>query len=195
MRLSRGLGAIVTKVTPKFFGSAAELRRWLEKHHASAGELWVGFHKKDSGLGGVTYPEAVDEALCFGWIDGVRKKVDETSYTNRFTPRKPKSKWSTINIRRVGELKKLGRMTKAGLEAFEKRVKSDYSFESEAKTFSPELAAQFAANEKARTFFEAQPPGYRKLMTHWVMSAKREETRVKRMGQLVARSAKGERIV
>jgi uncharacterized protein YdeI (YjbR/CyaY-like superfamily) len=181
-------------INPKFFRSAGELRRWLEKHHASENELWIGFHNKASGLGGATYQEAVDEALCFGWIDGVRKKVDETSYVNRFTPRKPKSKWSTINIRRVEELKKLGPMAPAGLAAFAKREKSAYSFESESKTFEPTLAAQLEANPKAHAFFSSRPPGYRKIVTHWVMSAKKEETRVRRMGVVVACSERGEKI-
>ncbi|HEY0142130.1 MAG TPA: YdeI/OmpD-associated family protein [Thermoanaerobaculia bacterium] len=180
---------------PTFFPSAEAFRKWLTRHHASASELWIGFWKVDSGRSGMTYKEAVDEALCFGWIDGIRKKVDEASYTNRFTPRKPRSNWSQINIRRIAELQAEGRMHPAGMKVFEERVVSTpYSFESAPATLSPELEKQFRANKKAWTYFEAQPPGYRRVILHWVMSAKKEETRVARLDKLIATSARGERI-
>jgi uncharacterized protein YdeI (YjbR/CyaY-like superfamily) len=181
---------------PAFFQSAAEFRRWLTKHHASAEELLVGIYRKESGRG-MTYPEALDEALSFGWIDGVRKRFDAESYTIRFTPRKPRSIWSQVNIRRAKELVALGRMKAPGLRAFEQRDErraKQYSYEREQARFDPALEAMLRANPKAAAFFDAQPPGYRKIATFWVMSAKREETRARRLGQLIERSERGTRI-
>jgi uncharacterized protein YdeI (YjbR/CyaY-like superfamily) len=183
-------------MTPAFFESAAEFRRWLAKHHANTSELLVGLYKKESGRG-MTYPEALDEALSFGWIDGVRKRFDEGSYTIRFTPRKPRSIWSEVNIRRAKELIALGRMKAPGLRAFELRDESrakQYSYEREQAQFDAALHGSLRANPSAAEFFDAQPPGYRKLATFWVMSAKREETRAKRMGQLIECSEQGRRI-
>jgi uncharacterized protein YdeI (YjbR/CyaY-like superfamily) len=183
---------------PKFFRRLADFRRWLEKNHADVAELWVGFHKKGSGKPSITWPESVDEALSFGWIDGVRRTIDETSYEIRFTPRRPTSIWSAVNTRRAKELIAEGRMAEAGISAFEKRSDERsgvYSFEQrkEAK-FDPALEARFRARAKAWRFFEAQPPGYRRLAAFWVMSAKKEETRLRRLAELIARSANGERL-
>ena len=178
------------KVT--YFKSAAEFRAWLELHHAKATELWVGFYKKDSCKGGITYAEALDEALCFGWIDGVRKRVDELSYTNRFSPRKARSIWSVVNTRRVEQLRELGRMTEGGLNAFAKRDPARsgvYSFE-RATAFDARTEKKFKSNKQAWTFFQAQPPGYQRLAKHWIMSAKRDETRLSRLERLITASAK-----
>ena len=181
---------------PTFFKSPADFHRWLDAHHAASTELLVGFYKKELGRG-ITYPEALDEALAFGWIDGVRKRLDADSYTIRFTPRKPKSIWSVANIKRVRELIALGRMQPSGQRAFdgrdEERTKK-YSYEREQATLAPALEAALRANRKAASFFDAQPPGYRKLATFWIKSAKKEETRERRLAVLVERSAKGSRI-
>jgi len=180
-----------------FFATPAEFRRWLRKHHASATELWVGFHKKDSGKPSLTWPESVDEALCFGWIDGIRKSLDATSYTIRFTPRKKDSRWSDVNTRRAKELIAKGRMQPAGLRAFEARdsEKSGYSYEQrKSAEFNAAQLAKFRANRRAWAHFEAEPPGYRHLFTWWVISAKREETRERRLEKLIAECAKGTRL-
>lgn len=186
---------------PIHFDSAADFRAWLEEHHADIDELWVGFYKKAyrkaTGRGGITYLEAVDEALCFGWIDGLKKRVDEASYTHRFTPRRPKSQWSAANVRRVRELKSQGRMAPAGLAAFEARDPDEpagYSYESRAKELDPALEETFRGDRKAWEFFRRQPPGYRKLAVHWVMSAKREATRRRRLDAIVDASRDGERL-
>ncbi|HEX6179443.1 MAG TPA: YdeI/OmpD-associated family protein, partial [Thermoanaerobaculia bacterium] len=163
---------------PQFFKTAADFRKWLEKNHKTAQELWIGYYKKATGRPSITHAEAVDEALCFGWIDGIRKGIDEESYTNRFTPRKAGSNWSRINIARVAELTRDGRMRKAGLDAFEARDKerpSSYSFEQrDDPHFTPEMEKKFRANKPAWKFWEAQPPGYRRLMTFYVVSAKKD---------------------
>ena len=178
---------------PTFFATPAEFRRWLEHHHDSKDELWVGFHKKATGRPSLTWPEAVDEALCFGWIDGIRKKVDEESYTNRFTPRRRGSNWSAVNTRRVKELIRERRMHAAGLKAFKARdpKKSEvYSFE-QRKTLQLDTAAEarFKKNPEAWSFFEALAPGYRRLAIHWVTSAKKEETRARRLEMLIQNCA------
>jgi len=184
---------------PTFFTSPVEFHAWLEEHHAQALELWVGFHKRDSGKPSITWPESVDAALCFGWIDGVRKSVNATSYTIRFTPRKPTSTWSAINIRRVADLKKLGLMRSAGLKAFGRRQadrSAIYSYEQrKTATLGPAYEKQFRANRKAWAFFRAQAPWYRRTASFWVISAKREETRLKRLAMLMEASAHGESIV
>ena len=175
----------------KYFKSASEFRRWLAVNHARLGEIWVGFLKKDSGKGGLTYAEAVDEALCFGWIDGLKKRVDELSYTHRFTPRKPKSNWSRINMQHVERLKKAGRMTPAGLEAYAAREPERsgvYSFENAPRKLAAADEKQFQADKTAWEFFQQQPPGYRRLAIWWVVSAKKPETRARRLGQLIAES-------
>lgn len=177
---------------PVFFRSEAEFRRWLEKHHATATELWVGFYKKASGKKGITYREALDQALCFGWIDGIKKRVDEDGFTHRFSPRKAKSAWSAINLCRAEELKQLGVMRPAGLAAFEQRDPAK-SIEHRPTAFAPALERRFKANKKAWTFFEAQPPGYRRLVILFVMSAKREETREQRLALVIQSSEQGKR--
>lgn len=182
---------------PVFFASAEAFRQWLEENHASAQEIWVGYYKKGSGQAGITYPESVDEALCFGWIDGIRKSVDAGRYTNRFTPRRPGSNWSAVNVRRVQELIAEGRMRPAGLRAFEARKAENtgiYGYEQQTPAFDPALQAAFEANPVAWAFFQQQPPSYRRIATYWVMSAKREETRRRRMDTLIADSAAGRRL-
>lgn len=185
-------------MTPTFFATPADFRRWLKQHHKNASELWVGFHKKGTGRPSITWPESVDEALCFGWINGIRKSIDADSYVIRFTPRKKGSTWSAVNTRRAQELIREGRVQPAGLKAFEVRdpEKSGiYSFEQrQAATLDAGAHAKFKANKAAWKFFESQPPGYRKISTYWVVSAKREETRAKRLATLIEDSAEGRRI-
>jgi len=183
-----------TEPRPLFFPTLADWRAWLEKNHADFEELWVGFHKRDSGRPSITWPESVDGALCFGWIDGLRKSIDANRYRIRFTPRKPKSIWSAINIKRTKELSKLGMMHEAGLAAFEKRDgdrSAIYAYE-QRKTakLAPDFEKGFRANEDAWKFFQSQPPWYRRTSTYWVVSAKREETRLKRLGILIDCSAR-----
>lgn len=179
---------------PKFFASPAEWRDWLEKHHADTPELWVGFYKRDSGRPSITWPEGVDGALCFGWIDGVRKSIDARSYKIRFTPRKPRSIWSAINIRRANELSKLRLMHSAGLAAFEKRDgnrSAIYAYEQrKAAKLPPAFEKKFRACAEAWTFFQSQPPWYQRTSTYWVISAKKEETRSKRLATLIDCSAR-----
>ena len=180
---------------PRFFRSQKEFRSWLERNHATAAELWIGYHKVGSPKKGITYQEALDEALCYGWIDGKVRTIDELTYMQRWTPRKAKSPWSTINIARVGELKRLGLMTPAGLEAFERRDRAPRPSDEELlRTFDRTHRRTFRANGPAWEFFEAQPPGYRKNATLWVMNAKREETRERRLAKLIEHSANGERL-
>jgi len=176
-----------------FFQSPADFRAWLDAGHQKCLELWVGFYKKSSGKPSITYPEAVDEALCFGWIDGVRKSVKRDAYTVRFTPRKPKSQWSTINIKRAQELADAGRMRPAGLEAFAgaKDQARKYSYEQRHQaSFQPEQERQFRANPRAWDFFQSQPPWYRRTATFWVVSAQKEETQQRRLDTLIAESAR-----
>jgi uncharacterized protein YdeI (YjbR/CyaY-like superfamily) len=183
---------------PRFFPTRAAFRAWLETHHEKAKELSVGFYRATSGKPSITWPEAVEEALCFGWIDGVRHKLDEISYTNRFTPRRPTSNWSAINVAKVKQLLAEGRMTPAGLRAYELRTPEKtgvYSFErNEAARLEPADEKRLRSNKKAAAFFDAQAPWYRRTTTHWVVSAKRPETRRKRLDQLIACCAAGEPI-
>jgi uncharacterized protein YdeI (YjbR/CyaY-like superfamily) len=181
-----------------FFQSPGQFRRWLAKNHASQTELWLGMYKKASGKRGITYREALDEALCFGWIDGVRKSLDDDSFVQRFTPRKAKSYWSAVNTKRAKELIADKRMAPAGLMAFEARdttLTAKYSFEREAAQFDAAQLKRFKADRQAWSFFEAQPPGYRKLMAFRVVSARKPETRARRLDELIAASAAGRRIV
>lgn len=188
----------MAKILPKFFATPGDWRRWLERNHGSKPDLWVGYHKKSSGRASITWPESVDEALCFGWIDGIRKTIDAHSYVIRFTPRRAGSIWSTVNTRRAGELIRENRMHDAGLRAFEKRdpKKSGvYSFEQRTNAkFSADHEKEFKRNREAWSFFQSQPPGYRKIATFYVMSAKREETRARRLATLIRDSAAGRRI-
>jgi uncharacterized protein YdeI (YjbR/CyaY-like superfamily) len=177
---------------PQFFPTLTAWRAWLEAHHAERQELWVGFYKRDSGRPSITWPEAVDGALCFGWIDGVRKSIDEVSYKIRFTPRKPRSVWSAINIKRVGELRELRQMHPAGLAAFEKRDSERsaiYSYE-QRKTakLTAEYEKKFRANTAAWKFFQSQPSWYQRTSTYWVISAKKEATRLSRLDRLISDS-------
>lgn len=181
---------------PKFFKTPAELRKWLEKNHDKYDELMIGFHRKGSGKKSITYGEALDEALCFGWIDGVRRRLDETSYEQRFTPRRAKSIWSLVNVRHVERLKKEGRMHSAGLAEYEKRDPKRtgvYSFENRPRELSAEYQKLFQANKKAWEFWKKQPPFYMKLASFFVMSAKKEETQLKRLKLLIDAAARGER--
>lgn len=184
---------------PIYFRSPAEFRAWLEKNHNTATELLVGFYKKDSGEKGITWPEAVDQALCFGWIDSVRQRVDDRRYSNRFTPRKRTSIWSDVNIKRVAELTEQGQMQPAGLKAFEARNQAkagSYSNENkdEARKLSDDYEQQFRANKKAWDYYQLQSPSYQRAANWWVMSAKQESTRIKRLATLIADSEKGQRL-
>ncbi|RAJ97827.1 uncharacterized protein YdeI (YjbR/CyaY-like superfamily) [Larkinella arboricola] len=180
-----------------FFATPAEFRKWLEENHQTEKELIVGFYKVGSGKPSMTWPQSVDEALCFGWIDGIRKSIDETSYQIRFTPRKAKSIWSAVNIRRMGELIEEGLVYPAGLKIFEERDPKKagiYSHENEAKELDAALEARLRANEKAWTFFLKQAPSYRKAVIHWLSGAKQEATREKRVAQLIEDSANGRKV-
>ena len=180
---------------PVFFSSPPQWRAWLEANHSDAAEVWVGFWKKGSGRPSITWPESVDEALCFGWIDGVRKGIDESSYMIRFTPRKRRSTWSSVNVKRVGELIDEGRMRPAGLAAFEARDEKRsgiYAYEQrKAAKLTRDQEQQFRANREAWGFFQSRPAGYRQTAIWWVISAKREETRARRLATLIADSAAG----
>jgi uncharacterized protein YdeI (YjbR/CyaY-like superfamily) len=173
---------------PKFFKTSKELRNWFEKNHDKEKELWVGYYKKDSGLESITWSESVDQALCFGWIDGIRKSIDDISYTNRFTPRKSGSNWSAINIKKVKALKKLGLMTPPGIEAFKKLDKKKaavYSFEQKEIVLDAGLEKIFKSNKKAWNNFLSMAPSYQRISKHWIMSAKQEVTRLKRLNVLI----------
>jgi len=181
----------------RFFRTAADFRKWLEANHATAAELWVGYYKRASGRLSMTWAESVDEALCFGWIDGLRKSIDEQSYKIRFTPRKPDSAWSAVNIRRVEKLEKEGRMRPAGLKAFEARKEnrpSIYSYEQRSPELPDPYAKRLQGNPAAWEFYQAQPPSYRKTVNWWVLSAKKEETRLGRLARLIEYSAEKRRI-
>lgn len=183
---------------PKFFATPADWRTWLEANHADAEELWVGFFKRESGRPSITWPESVDGALCFGWIDGVRKSIDTIRYTIRFTRRKPRSIWSAVNIRRAGELRKAGLMHPAGLAAFGKRDgdrSAIYAYEQRKTAKLPtDFEKQFRTKSEAWKFFRSQPPWYQRTSTYWVVSAKKEETRLKRLAILIDCSARGRNI-
>lgn len=182
---------------PTFFKTPLDFRKWLSKYHARETELWVGFYKKDSGKSSITWPESVDEALCYGWIDGVRKRVDEISYKIRFSPRRARSIWSAVNIGRVAELTREGRMQPPGDKAFAARLENKsgiYAYEQRQPELPEEYAKELRKNKAAANFFESQPPSYRKLAMWWVVSAKREETRLKRLQKLIAVSAESQRI-
>ena len=177
---------------PTFFPTPSDFRAWLEAHHDKLSELLVGLYKKSSGKPSITWPESVQVALCFGWIDGVRKSIDETSYTIRFTPRKPTSTWSSININLVRKLTKQGLMHPAGLKAFAARSEeksSIYSYEQrKSARFSREQEKQLRANKPAWEFFRSQAPWYQRACTYWVIAAKREETKLKRLSELISDS-------
>lgn len=180
-----------------FFPNQEDFRKWLEENHQQEKELLVGFYKVGSGKPSMSWSESVDQALCFGWIDGVRKSIDEQSYSIRFTPRKPTSIWSAINIKKMEELTKAGLMTSAGQKAFELRKEEKsrvYSHEKETVEFDPVYEKQFKANKKAWEFFINQAPSYKKVITHWIMSAKQEKTRLSRLEKVIRESESQKRI-
>lgn len=179
----------------RFFRSPEAFRAWLERHHRTGRELYVGFHKRHTGRPSLTWPEAVDQALCFGWIDGIRRRLDADRYSIRFTPRNPNSTWSAVNLKRVRALRKAGRMRPAGLRLFQQRDRKKsglYSFEQRRHIRLPSsLAKRFRADAAAWRFFRSQAPWYQRTASFWVVSAKRETTRLKRLETLIAHSAQG----
>ena len=179
---------------PRFFATPADFRAWLTEHHASADELLVGFWKKDSGRPSVDWPQARDQALCFGWIDGVRRSLGPESYVIRFTPRRTGSAWSKVNLDRYAALTADGAMTAAGEQAYAQGDRSHYSYESEAPELTGAEIVQFQANAEAWADWEKRPPGYRRTATHWVTSAKKPETRARRLATLIEDSAAGRKI-
>lgn len=182
---------------PTFFENQHAFRKWLEKNHKNEDELWLGYYKKSTELPSITWPESVDEALCFGWIDGIRKKLDEKSYVIRFTPRRPTSHWSDVNIKRVAFLKKKGLMDPAGLAAFKKRKEDNSgraSYEQKKIMLNPAYEAKIKANKKAWEFFDALPPSSKKMTIWWIMSAKREETQLRRLEITIQCSMEGLKI-
>ena len=188
---------MIVVTNPSFFRTSSAFRKWLVKNHDRAPELLIGFHRVDSGKGGITYREALDEALCFGWIDSVRKSYDADCYTIRFTPRKPDSIWSVVNTARINELINLGRVHTAGLRVFQQRDEKKsllYSYEVKERQLDAAYEKQFRASPTAWEFYQSQAPWYRRVSCYWVMSAKREETRLRRLATLIADSANGRRI-
>ena len=184
-------------MSPVFFANSAEFRKWLEENHQTETELLVGYYKVGTKKPSMNWSESVDEALCFGWIDGIRKSIDNESYCNRFTPRKPKSNWSAVNIKKVEELTRLEKMAPAGLAAYEKRLEMRsvvYSYENQPEKFTSELESRFKKNKVAWDFFEKQPPSYRKVRIYWVMSAKQEATQFSRLEKLITACAEGKRL-
>jgi uncharacterized protein YdeI (YjbR/CyaY-like superfamily) len=179
-----------------FFKSQNDFRKWLNKNGSLQKELWVGFYRVSSSKGGITYPQALDEALCFGWIDGMRKGIDAETYTIRFSPRKPKSIWSAVNIKRVGQLSKLGLMQPAGLKEFESRDRkaAPYSHENRDRKLDAASVRTFKANAKAWRYFQAQAPWYQRVAASYVVSAKKEETRQRRLAILIRDSENERRI-
>lgn len=188
-------GKPYASITPAFFATPAEFRDWLAKHHASERELWVGYYKKGTGWPSITWPESVDEALCVGWIDGLRKSIDAASYMIRFTPRRPDSTWSAVNIGRVAALSEQGRMQPAGLAAFARRrdeTSAIYSYEQRDQAALDEAEEQqLRANPDAWQFFQIQPRSYRQAAIRWVISARKPETRQIRLERLIEDSAQG----
>ncbi len=182
----------------RFFRAPAELRDWFDEHHDTEQELWVGFHKRSTGRPSVTWSESVDEALCVGWIDGIRKRIDADTYKIRFTPRKTTSTWSKINMDKVAALQKAGRMRPAGVKAYEARranMVGIYSYEQRTAELDEPYRSLLRRNKAAWAFFEAQPPSYRKMMGWYIHSAKREETRLARLKKLEAASARQKRLL
>lgn len=191
------MSARTSSPAPKTFRTPAAFRAWLQKHHAKARELEVRIFKVHASHRGMTYAQALDEALCFGWIDGVIHRLDEDSFSQRFTPRKPRSTWSRRNIGHVERLKKAGRMAPAGLAAFEGRERLQASrawYDNDRPELAPQFLQALRANGNAWAHYQAQAPSYRHMTTHWVMSAKKEETRARRLGILIDSSTRGRRI-
>jgi len=190
------MGSAAMKI--KYFKSTHDFRRWLEKHHAITQELWVGYYKKSSQQPSITWPESVDEALCFGWIDGIRKSVDDLRYTIRFTPRRRGSIWSAVNIKRARELSDKDLMKPPGMAAFDARKENRsgiYSYEQRSTNLDAPYEKRLRQNKAASDFFYAQPPSYRKAIGWWVVSAKQEATRLKRLQKLIEESANGKRLL
>jgi uncharacterized protein YdeI (YjbR/CyaY-like superfamily) len=184
-------------MTPTYFATQQDFRNWLETNHDKVAEFWVGFYKVNSGKPSMTWPESVDQALCFGWIDGLRKSIDNESYCIRFTPRKPRSTWSGINIKKLEQMNKLGLMHPSGLAAFEKRNEqkaSVYSYENRSEKRGSEYEVLLRSNIKAWKFFQTLSPSYQRITIYWVMSAKQETTRLKRLNDLIADSEAGLKI-
>jgi len=184
-------------MTPLFFSGQKEFRKWLEKNHKTEKELIVGYYKKETGKPSMTWSESVDQALCYGWIDGIRRKVDEESFCIRFTPRRPGSNWSRINIQKVEDLQKSGLMSPAGLALFNNRKETSgerYSYENRPAEFPPAQKKLFKKNKAAWDFFQKQAPSYKKVRIYWVVSAKQEETKLNRLNKLIESSKKGERL-
>jgi uncharacterized protein YdeI (YjbR/CyaY-like superfamily) len=181
---------------PIYFATPASFRRWLERNHESADELLVGFHKKSSGLPSIDWPQARDQALCFGWIDGIRRSLGETAYTIRFTPRRRGSIWSRVNVARFEALKAEGRMTEAGERAYEenKHRTGVYAYENEVRALSREETRSFKADKAAWADWEARPPSYRRVALYWITSAKKPETRARRLATLIEDSAAGRKL-
>ena len=180
-----------------FFANRSALRKWFIKNHAKEKEVYIGFYKIKSGRPSITWPQSVDEALCFGWIDAVRRSIDDESYFIRFTKRKPNSNWSLVNIKKIKELTVLGLMTPAGIEAFNKRSEKRsgiYTYENEAVKLKKEYEKKLKEDKKAWAFFQSQAPSYQKIATRWVMTAKQEATRIKRLNDLINDSKAGLKI-
>ena len=197
-RHSSPVGACVREwPAPRFFASVAAFRTWLKRHHATTNELYVGYYKRGASKQGMTYKEAVDEALCWGWIDGVVRTIDDERYAQRWTPRKATSNWSAVNIAKIAELTAAGRMQPPGIAAFEgrdRRKDAIYSYDKSGAKFSTAQERTFKRNTKAWNFWNTQPPGYRKLATHYVVSAKQEVTRERRLERLIDCCARSERL-
>ena len=181
----------------KFFKSQVEFQKWLRKYYNKADEIFVGFYKVHTKKKSITYQQALDEALCFGWIDGIRKSIDDESYQIRFTPRRKGSKWSQVNIRRAKELMISGKMKQAGVKEFENRKKYNsikYSYEEKIEKFSSDYEKKFKANKLAWDFFQKQAPYYKRTVFFWIMSAKKEETRLRRLQILINDCANNKKI-
>jgi len=188
---------LTAKMKLTFFATQEEFRKWLQKNHKKEKELLVGFYRVGSGKPSMTWSQSVDQALCFGWIDGVRKSVDEECYSIRFTPRKSTSIWSDINIKKIEERTKSGLMTPEGQKAFSFRTEKKsrvYSHENEAISLSPNYERQFKMNKLAWDFFKVQAPSYRKVMIHWIMKAKQEKTRLSRLEKTIKVSEQQKRM-
>jgi len=184
-------------ISPLFFATADDFRKWLGENHQTETELLVGYYKVGTKKPSMSWSESVDEALCFGWIDGVRRSINDESYCIRFTPRNPKSNWSAVNISKVGELTRLGKMHPDGLAVFGKRAEAKsaiYSYENRPEKLEAELEAVFLEHQKAWKFFTSQAPSYKKTMTYWVMSAKQEPTRKARLAKLIGASESGNKL-
>ncbi len=178
----------------RVFGSRGEFRAWLEQNHGTATELWVGYYKKGVPKTSMTYREAVDEALCFGWIDGIGRRIDDEVHANRFTPRTKRSTWSAVNVARMGELIAAGQAHPSGIRAFEARTPDNtgiYSYENRPADLPPDYLERLMAHEAAWTWWRQQSPGYRRVATWWVVSAKQEATRERRLAELIEDSAAG----